>query len=82
MIVRGRVFNNLQNHNAQEGDVLSTLRFDLYAGTGTAPAQIDSQARDIEAQSELSGTAEDLKRDSRVRDEEKGYAISIVSVAG
>ncbi|KAK1215653.1 hypothetical protein PQX77_021717 [Marasmius sp. AFHP31] len=75
MIVRCRVLSNLQNHSNREADTLSTLRFDLTTGTGTTPAQTGSQARDVEAQSELSGTAEDSKGESRIRDEEKGTTL-------
>ncbi|KAK1224740.1 hypothetical protein PQX77_012341 [Marasmius sp. AFHP31] len=72
MIVRCRVFNALQNHTVREAGGLSTLRFNSHAGVATNPAQTDSQARDVEAQSESSSSsAENAMGDSDTRDKEK-----------
>ncbi|KAK1233708.1 hypothetical protein PQX77_003121, partial [Marasmius sp. AFHP31] len=72
MIVRCQIFNALQNRTVREAGTLSTLRFNSNAGVAANP-QTDSQARDVEAQSELSSSeANDPMGDSSTHYKEKG----------
>ncbi|KAK1219776.1 hypothetical protein PQX77_017491 [Marasmius sp. AFHP31] len=79
MIVRCRVFNALQDHNTREVGALSTLQFNPNTGIGMTHGQIDSQARNVEGQSESSGAVNDSKGDGNARDEEKGMDTRLSS---
>ncbi|KAK1223679.1 hypothetical protein PQX77_013437 [Marasmius sp. AFHP31] len=75
MIVRCRVFNALQDRTVRGAGALSTLHFDSNVGVATNPAQTDSQARDIESQSELYyGAAENSMGDSNTHSKDKENA--------
>ncbi|KAK1224810.1 hypothetical protein PQX77_012264, partial [Marasmius sp. AFHP31] len=82
MIVRCRVFNAVQNHTVREAGTLSTLQFNSKAGAATTveAAQIESQAVDVEAQSESSSSpVDDSMGDSNAHDKEKEQ-LSIITV--
>ncbi|KAK1230798.1 hypothetical protein PQX77_006112 [Marasmius sp. AFHP31] len=75
MIVRCRVFDALQNRTVREAGTLTTLQFNSNAGAATTVQadQTESQAGDVEAQSESSSSAADGSAGgSNAHDEEKG----------